>query len=86
MIQDYKNQGGWNNDWALSQKICSDLGVHVPYQNVVDYFTAIFFGDDANGLILREEWILATACSIAWLGDFNWRSSPDACRPKRRRR
>ena len=26
-IQDYKNQGGWNNDWLLSQKICHDLGI-----------------------------------------------------------
>ncbi len=26
LIQDYKNQGGWNNDWALSQKIAADLG------------------------------------------------------------
>ena len=28
-IQDYKNQGGWNNDWVLSQKICRDLGVEI---------------------------------------------------------
>ena len=25
-IQDYKNAGGWNNDWALSQKIASEIG------------------------------------------------------------
>ena len=29
LIQEYKNQGGWNNDWALSQKIAADLGVNV---------------------------------------------------------
>ena len=23
LIQEYKNRGGWNNDWALSQKIAS---------------------------------------------------------------
>ena len=30
LIQDYKNRGGWNNDWALSQKILADsfAGVH----------------------------------------------------------
>jgi HAD superfamily phosphatase len=56
-IQDYKNQGGWNNDWALSQRICADLGVEVPYQQVVTYFCRIFFGDNNDGLILREEWI-----------------------------
>ena len=27
LIQDYKNQGGYNNDWLLSQKICADLGL-----------------------------------------------------------
>ncbi len=32
-IQEYKNQGGWNNDWLLSQKICHDLGVEVPYRD-----------------------------------------------------
>ncbi len=26
LIQQYKNQGGWNNDWALSQQIAADLG------------------------------------------------------------
>jgi len=26
LIQRYKNAGGWNNDWALSQKIAADLG------------------------------------------------------------
>ena len=53
-IQGYKNQGGWNNDWALSQKICRDLGVDVPYAKVVDYFNWLFL---EQGLIHRERWI-----------------------------
>ena len=56
LIQDYKNQGGWNNDWALSQKIAADLGVDVPYNTVVDYFNQIFIGENGNGLIQREQW------------------------------
>lgn len=56
-IQDYKNQGGWNNDWALSHRICADLGVDVPYDAVVDHFCRIFFGENEDGLILREQWI-----------------------------
>jgi HAD superfamily phosphatase len=60
LIQDYKNQGGWNNDWALSQKIAADLGVEVPYDAVVDYFNEIFIGSDGgkagDGLIRREQW------------------------------
>jgi len=56
LIQDYKNQGGWNNDWALSQKIAADLGVEVPYNVVVDYFNEIFIGENGSGLIQREQW------------------------------
>ena len=56
LIQDYKNQGGWNNDWALSQKIAADLGVEVPYGTVVDYFNEIFIGKNGDGLIQREQW------------------------------
>ncbi|HLK22185.1 MAG TPA: HAD-IA family hydrolase [Bryobacteraceae bacterium] len=53
-IQDYKNQGGWNNDWALSQKICSDLGVEVSYDEVVRYFNHLFLD---QGMIHRERWL-----------------------------
>jgi HAD superfamily phosphatase len=56
LIQDYKNRGGWNNDWALSQKIAADLGVEVPYDTVVDYFNQVFIGTNGNGLIQREQW------------------------------
>ena len=61
IIQDYKNQGGWNNDWALSQKIAADLGVQIDYQTVVDQFNHFFLGPkgDGNGLILRESWFPA---------------------------
>lgn len=58
LVQDYKNAGGWNNDWALSQKICADLGVKVPYDTVVQQFQIVFFGPGGNdGLVLRERWI-----------------------------
>jgi phosphoglycolate phosphatase-like HAD superfamily hydrolase len=53
-IQEYKNQGGWNNDWALSQKICKDLGVEIPYAQVVQYFNFLFL---EQGLIHRERWL-----------------------------
>jgi len=53
-IQDYKNAGGWNNDWALSQKICQDLGVEVPYATIVEYFNSLFLG---QGMIHRERWL-----------------------------
>ena len=56
LIQQYKNAGGWNNDWALSQKIAKDLGVEVDYGDVVSAFNARFLGQNGDGLIRRETW------------------------------
>jgi HAD superfamily phosphatase len=56
-IQDWKNRGGFNDDWLLSHRMIQDRGGATPYQDVVDYFQGIFLGDGTNGLILREEWI-----------------------------
>lgn len=57
-IQDYKNQGGWNNDWLLSQHILAESGITLPYQTVVDAFQKLFFGPNGNdGLMQREVWI-----------------------------
>lgn len=53
-IQEYKNQGGWNNDWLLSQKICRDLGVEVPYLTIIEYFNYLFLD---QGMIHRERWL-----------------------------
>jgi HAD superfamily hydrolase (TIGR01548 family) len=53
-IQDYKNQGGWNNDWMLSQKICRDLGVEMPYTTIIEYFNYLFLD---QGMIHRERWL-----------------------------
>jgi HAD superfamily hydrolase (TIGR01548 family) len=54
LIQDYKNQGGWNNDWALSQKMCRDLGCQIEYPAIVQHFSSIFLDE---GLIHRERWL-----------------------------
>ena len=60
LIQDYKNRGGWNNDWALSQKIVLDTtGEEIPYDTVVQVFQSYFFGPNQDGLVLREKWLPA---------------------------
>ena len=57
-IQEYKNQGGWNNDWDLSQKMCADLGQAVEYPAIVGEFNRLFLGDaERPGLMARETWI-----------------------------
>lgn len=56
-IQDWKNRGGWNDDWALSHALIREAGVEVEYESVVEYFNSIFHGNGSDGLILRERWI-----------------------------
>ena len=59
LVQEYKNRGGFNNDWRLSQQIARDLGAEVEYPAVVAKFKSIFWGNGTDGLILREKWIAA---------------------------
>ena len=66
VIQDYKNAGGWNNDWNLSQKLCQDRGFDIPYKEIVDYFQKIFLGDNFDGLILKEEWLVGDGLLESW--------------------
>ena len=56
-VQDWKNRGGYNNDWLLCHHYCLEAGVAVDYGTVVDYFNASFFGANNDGLILHEKWI-----------------------------
>jgi HAD superfamily hydrolase (TIGR01548 family) len=73
LIQQYKNQGGWNNDWALSKQIAADLGFEVAYEDVIERFNLIFLGEDGDGLITREGWFpqpgllerLSSKCGLA---------------------
>lgn len=57
LIQDFKNAGGWNNDWLLSQRLIADRGKNVDYAEVVEYFNAVFLGHNGDGLIKREKWL-----------------------------
>ena len=54
-IQDYKNNGGWNDDWQLSHHIVSRAGVAASFEEVKQYFQSIFSGP--AGLIMREKWV-----------------------------
>ncbi len=56
-IQDFKNAGGWNNDWLLSHRLIQDTGKQVEYGDVVDYFNRIFLGENGDGLIRYEQWM-----------------------------
>jgi HAD superfamily phosphatase len=58
LIQQYKNRGGWNNDWKLSQELLRVAGHEVDYEEVVEIFNSFFFGmGGVPGLMEREKWI-----------------------------
>lgn len=56
-IQEYKNQGGFNDDWKLSHHIVTAAGVEVPFEEVKAHFQRIFHGNGEDGLMLRERWV-----------------------------
>jgi HAD superfamily hydrolase (TIGR01548 family) len=60
MIQEYKNRGGFNDDWLLSQRLIQDRGLNVRYQDVVDFFQSVFLGASNDGLISKEKWLAKT--------------------------
>ena len=59
LIQDFKNAGGWNNDWLLSQRMIADRGKQVEYADVVECFNQVFLGENGDGLIRHEKWVPA---------------------------
>jgi len=71
-IQEYKNQGGFNDDWELSHHIVTASGVDVPFENVVEHFQSLFLGNGADGLILRERWVARPGALEALSGSFRF--------------
>jgi HAD superfamily phosphatase len=60
-IQEYKEMGGWNNDWQLSQQLCRDHGHEFEYAFIIESFNSLFFGPSGkgvDGLMSRERWLL----------------------------
>jgi len=56
-IQDWKNRGGWNDDWLLSHAMIKKQGINATYEEVVAYFQKLFLGENNEGMIAREKWI-----------------------------
>jgi HAD superfamily phosphatase len=56
-IQEYKNSGGWNDDWRLSHHMVRQAGVDAAFDDVQCHFQKLFHGNGTDGLILRERWV-----------------------------
>jgi len=58
LIQEYKNRGGFNNDWDLTEKILKDYGEIIEKETVIRAFQDIYLGKNYDGLIQNEKWLL----------------------------
>ncbi len=58
-IQEIKNQGGYNNDWLLTYKLLTDEKIKVKYEDVVNKFNELYFGNNGDGLIANEKWLIS---------------------------
>lgn len=58
-IQEYKNHGGFNNDWDLTGRILRDYGKRIEKKKVIDVFQGVYLGENYDGLIKNEKWLLA---------------------------
>jgi HAD superfamily phosphatase len=57
-VQAYKNRGGLNNDWDLTDAILRENGVYVERKTLVRKFQDYYLGQECNGLISKERWVL----------------------------
>lgn len=58
-IVELKNQGGYNDDYILAQRLLSDFGSSVPFGEIVGHFKQLFYGANHDGLILAERWLVS---------------------------
>ena len=53
-VQRYKNRGGFNDDWRLTEAIIRDSGGNVPFDEIVRSFDLRYRGTAWNGFIATE--------------------------------
>lgn len=58
-IQAYKNRGGLNNDWDLTECILKEKGKKVEKEVIIGVFQQIYLGESFDGLIRHEKWLLS---------------------------
>ncbi len=57
-IQEFKNKGGYNNDWECTHAIISAHNKDVYLWEVVDKFQELYLGKNFDGFVLNETWLL----------------------------
>ncbi len=59
-IQDLKQQGGYNNDWDLTETIINSRGKTPSKKEIIEKFQQFYLGcEGKKGLIENEKWLLS---------------------------
>lgn len=58
-IQHAKNQGGLNNDWDLTEFLLRKSGIIADFQEIVNKFQELYFGQNGSGFIQNETMIIS---------------------------
>ena len=69
-VQAKKDEGGFNNDWVLSQSLIRDAGHDADFDAVVEVFNGIYLGADHDGLIATEPAAIQTETLDALAGRY----------------
>ncbi len=59
-IQNKRNNGGFNDDWKLTQALLGDLGISLDLDKIITCFQSFYEGE--NGFNTREKILVSTAC------------------------
>jgi HAD superfamily hydrolase (TIGR01548 family) len=57
-VNKIKSKIGFNNDWDATEAIILNKGKKVPKQKIIDKFQEYYLGENWNGLILNEPWLI----------------------------
>ncbi len=57
-VVELKNQGGYNDNCVLGVRILQEYGVEVAFEDFAAHFRRLFWGDNQDGLILKERWLV----------------------------
>lgn len=57
-IRAYKTKSGFNNDWDITEAIMLSRGLRVNKHEIIRIFQDFYLGDNFDGLIKNEKWLL----------------------------
>jgi histidinol-phosphate aminotransferase len=56
-VDGYKRRG-YNDEWELTQAILESRGLDIPMERIIEKFQQFYLGEDLDGLIKNESWLL----------------------------